>query len=115
MAATTSVVYRTHVRVAPLDRRQRATEADGLLSRLLRMADPAQFGHDMLGHLLADRLMKVPRFQRRYSWQADQVQEYWADIERARGVGDDYFMGTIVPSSRPDRLKFTRAADEVPT
>jgi hypothetical protein len=63
------------------------------------MADPAHFGHDRLGHLLSDRLLRVPRFQRRYSWQEEQIAEYWTDIQRARNAGDSYFMGTIVLAS----------------
>jgi hypothetical protein len=63
------------------------------------MADPAQFDHDRLGHLLSDKLLKVPRFQRRYSWQQEHVAQYWSDIERARGAGDAYFMGTVVLAS----------------
>jgi len=63
------------------------------------MADPAQFDHDRLGHLLADRLLKVPRFQRRYSWHTDEVDEYWSDIQRARGADNAYFMGTVVLAS----------------
>jgi hypothetical protein len=63
------------------------------------MADPAQFDHDRLGHLLSDRLLKVPRFQRRYSWEEEHIAEYWTDIERARAAGDSYFMGTVVLAS----------------
>ncbi len=63
------------------------------------MADPAQFDHDRIGHLLADRLLKVPQFQRRYSWQHEHVSEYWTDVERARAAGDSYFMGTVVLAS----------------
>jgi len=63
------------------------------------MADPAQFDHDRLGHLLADRLLKAPRFQRRYSWHTDEVDEYWSDIQRARGADNAYFMGTVVLAS----------------
>ena len=63
------------------------------------MADPAQFDHDRLGHLLSDRLLKVPRFQRRYSWEEEHIAEYWTDIERARAAGDAYFMGTVVLAS----------------
>lgn len=65
----------------------------------MAVADPAQFDHDRLGHLLSDRLLKVPRFQRRYSWQQDHVAEYWTDIARARLAGDAYFMGTVVLAS----------------
>lgn len=63
------------------------------------MADPAQFDHDRLGHLLSDRLLKVPRFQRRYSWEEEHIAEYWTDVERARAAGDSYFMGTVVLAS----------------
>ncbi|MGV7254591.1 DUF262 domain-containing protein [Mycobacterium kansasii] len=66
------------------------------------MADPAQFDHDRLGHLLSDTLLKVPRFQRRYSWLEEHVEQYWNDIERARGAGDAYFMGTVVLASDED-------------
>ena len=60
------------------------------------MADPAQFDHDRLGHLLSDVLLKVPEFQRRFSWQDSHVSEYWTDIARAREADNSYFMGTIV-------------------
>ncbi len=60
------------------------------------MADPAKFGHDRLGHLLADRLLKVPRFQRAYAWDPSNVEEFLDDLTRARSGGGDYFMGTLV-------------------
>lgn len=60
------------------------------------MADPTQFNHDRLGHLISDRLLRIPRFQRRYSWQDNHVSEFWTDIQRARATGNSYFMGTVV-------------------
>jgi hypothetical protein len=69
------------------------------------MADPAQFGHDHLGHLLSDRLLRVPDFQRRYSWQKEHVEEYWSDIARARAAGNSYFMGTVVLASEADETR----------
>jgi hypothetical protein len=60
------------------------------------MAIPTDFGHDNLGHLLSDRLLTVPRFQRGYSWTEQHVSEYWSDIARARSTDVGYFMGTIV-------------------
>jgi len=60
------------------------------------MANPAKFGHDCLGHLLSDRLLKVPSFQRRYTWESEDVENFWLDIQRAQASGDSYFMGTIV-------------------
>lgn len=69
------------------------------------MADPTQFNHDRLGHLLSDRLLKIPRFQRRYSWQDEHVAEFWADIQRARTSGHSYFMGTVVLTRDSDDPK----------
>ncbi|MER7441829.1 DUF262 domain-containing protein [Micromonospora avicenniae] len=60
------------------------------------VADPAQFDHDRLGHLLSDRLLKVPRFQRSYAWDSSNVEEFLDDLESARRAGNSYFMGTIV-------------------
>ncbi|QYF90440.1 DUF262 domain-containing protein [Arthrobacter sp. PAMC25284] len=65
------------------------------------MADPAQFDHDRLGHLLSDLLLEVPEFQRRFSWQDSHVLEYWTDIARAREASNSYFMGTVVLADSP--------------
>ncbi|MCQ1948770.1 DUF262 domain-containing HNH endonuclease family protein [Arthrobacter sp. zg-Y859] len=65
------------------------------------MADPAQFDHDRLGHLLSDILLKVPEFQRRFSWQESHILEYWADIARAKAASNSYFMGTVVLADSP--------------
>lgn len=60
------------------------------------MAETTEFGHDELGHLLADYLLEVPRFQRSYSWDAGNVEEYLTDLEQARSRDTPYFMGTVV-------------------
>lgn len=60
------------------------------------MADPALFGHDRLAHLLSDRLLTVPRFQRGYSWEESHVLEFLDDLQIARSEGQPYFMGTVV-------------------
>lgn len=60
------------------------------------MAEATQFDHDQLGHLLADHLLEVPRFQRSYSWDQGNVEEYLADLEAARKKAVSYFMGTVV-------------------
>lgn len=65
------------------------------------MADTTKFGHDQLGHLLADYLLEVPRFQRSYAWDEGNVEEYLADLAQARSKDVDYFMGTVV-FARPD-------------
>ncbi|MBU4213496.1 MAG: DUF262 domain-containing protein, partial [Actinobacteria bacterium] len=65
------------------------------------MADTTEFGHDQLGHILADYLLEVPRFQREFSWDERNVTEYLGDLAEARRKNVDYFMGTVV-FARPD-------------
>jgi uncharacterized protein with ParB-like and HNH nuclease domain len=48
------------------------------------MPDPALFGHDRLAHLLSDRLLGVPHFQRGYAWELENVQEFLDDLRIAR-------------------------------
>jgi hypothetical protein len=66
------------------------------------MADLAQFDHDRLGHLLSDRLLTVPRFQRSYSWGEENIEEFLEDLTKARSENNSYFMGTIVLASDED-------------
>jgi uncharacterized protein with ParB-like and HNH nuclease domain len=66
------------------------------------MADPTQFDHDRLGHLLADRLLEVPRFQRSYAWDSSNVEEFLTDLKTAREKKGSYFMGTVVFAASPD-------------
>lgn len=65
------------------------------------MADATRFGHDRLGHLLADQLLEVPRFQRSYAWDKTNVDEFLSDLSAASAKDVDYFMGTVV-FARPD-------------
>ena len=67
------------------------------------MANASEFNHDFVGHLLTDKLMAVPPFQRRYSWQETNVEDYLTDIRKARDRDEDYFMGTIVLAHEADR------------
>jgi uncharacterized protein with ParB-like and HNH nuclease domain len=66
------------------------------------MVELAQFDHDRLGHLLADRLLKVPRFQRSYAWDESNVEEFLTDLSNAREKSSSYFMGTIVLADDSD-------------
>lgn len=44
--------------------------------------------------LLASRFFNIPRFQRPYSWDDENIQDLWDDVVGARG--DDYFIGSMV-------------------
>ena len=39
---------------------------------------------------------EIPRFQRTYSWDADQCDELWRDVFRALRVGRTHFAGTLI-------------------
>jgi hypothetical protein len=52
---------------------------------------------DGLGHILRDRLLAVPPYQRSYSWDKDEVQQYISDLQAAQGALEPtYFMGTVL-------------------
>ena len=82
------------------------------------MAETTEFNHDNLGHILADHLVEVPEFQRSYSWERVNVQEYLSDLARARIKQTSYFMGTLVfakPNDGTDRRKIVDGQQRLAT
>lgn len=57
-----------------------------------------KFGEDAIGHLLQDRRLAVPVYQRSYAWNQEQIGEYWSDLRPGVGSTSEYFIGTIVLS-----------------
>jgi DNA-directed RNA polymerase specialized sigma24 family protein len=56
-----------------------------------------QFKLDGVAHLLQDRLLAVPIYQRSYSWEIDEVADFWADLAGTMPrTNNEYFLGTIV-------------------
>ena len=52
---------------------------------------------DGIGHLLADRYIVVPPYQRAYSWTDEQIEELLRDLSDAMRQKDaEYFLGTVV-------------------
>ena len=82
------------------------------------MAKETEFDHDRLGHLLADHLLRVPRFQRSYSWDKGNVEEFLADLAEARHKDVSYFVGTVVfanPSEGNDRRQIVDGQQRLAT
>ena len=75
------------------------------------MAETTEFDHEELGHILADQLVMVPEFQRSYSWDSTNVQEYLSDLDQARGKETPYFMGTLVFAKPDDKQTRRRIVD----
>ena len=58
------------------------------------------FGLDAMGHVLEDRALGVPIYQRSYSWTKDEIDDFRNDLANAFGQPDpEYFLGTIVLSA----------------
>ena len=63
------------------------------------MAVPSRILFDLVGiaSLLKDRLLGVPIYQRSYSWEDEQIDDFWDDLRSAFAKSDpEYFLGTIV-------------------
>lgn len=55
------------------------------------------FHLDGIAHVLRDRPLRVPAYQRSYAWREEEVAAFWWDLRAAMtGAGDEYFLGTIV-------------------
>jgi Protein of unknown function DUF262 len=53
-----------------------------------------------IGHVLRDRPLGVPPYQRSYAWGTEQVETFWWDLRSAlEAPKPDYFLGTIVYTS----------------
>lgn len=57
------------------------------------------FKQDGLAGVLKARSLKVPIYQRSYSWTDVQVHQFWFDLAEWRGTGQPYFLGTLVMST----------------
>lgn len=82
------------------------------------MAETTEFNHDQFGPILADHLVEVPEFQRSFSWERLNVQEYLTDLHRAREKKSAYFMGTLVfakPNDGTDRRKIVDGQQRLAT
>ncbi len=56
-----------------------------------------KFHDDAIGHVLADRVLSVPVYQRSYSWDREQVEEFWTDLrDTFATAGQEYFLGNLV-------------------
>jgi uncharacterized protein with ParB-like and HNH nuclease domain len=58
---------------------------------------------DGIGHLLGDRYIEVPPYQRAYSWTDEQVEDLFKDFSDAiREHNAEYFLGTVVLTTNKD-------------
>lgn len=48
--------------------------------------------------IIRNNYIVVPRYQREYSWEAEEVSDFWSDMITTIRDGQEYFLGTIVLS-----------------
>ncbi len=58
---------------------------------------------DGIGHLLLDNFLKVPIYQRSYTWEKSHVEDLFSDIKAS--YDDEYFIGTLVVCRKGDYLE----------
>ncbi len=58
---------------------------------------PIHMALEGIGHVLRDQRLSVPPYQRRYSWDEEEVSDFWWDLKAAFGATrPEYFLGAIV-------------------
>jgi hypothetical protein len=70
------------------------------------MPSRTEFVRDGLGHLIADRWLVVPPYQRPYAWEQEHVDEFWNDLASAKAESREYFVGAVVLTAGPDATWF---------
>lgn len=62
-----------------------------------RELSPVDINLEGIGHILRDRRLEVPAYQRGYSWEDEEFGDFWWDLRAAFGSAKpQYFLGTIV-------------------
>src|SRR5438552_15669442 len=62
---------------------------------------------DGIGHVLADRYIVVPPYQRPYSWTDEQITDLLRDLSDAiRDKDAEYFLGTVVLTKNKEGSHF---------
>ena len=57
--------------------------------------------------LVSTRYFSVPRYQRSYAWQEDEIKDFWSDLTKAIAAGGEYFFGNSVLTENADRKSFS--------
>lgn len=58
------------------------------------METPLNASARSAGSLISNNKFVIPQFQREYSWQEEEVLEFWNDLRQS--ISDDYFIGLVI-------------------
>lgn len=71
---------------------------------------------DGIGHILSDKQLTVPKYQRSYAWNDDNVEELLRDIgEAIRTKAPEYFLGSIVTQGSDGQLEIVDGQQRLAT
>jgi hypothetical protein len=71
------------------------------------------FNHDGVGHFISDNFVKVPVYQRPYSWDKENVYDFFNDIGNV--YPEEYFIGTIVLTKKDGHLEIIDGQQRIAT
>ena len=71
---------------------------------------------DGIGHVLSDKRLSVPKYQRPYAWDAQNVEELLRDLADAiRAKAGEYFLGSIVVQGTAEKLEIVDGQQRLAT
>lgn len=66
------------------------------------MNSPLNASASTVGALFSNSTFEIPQYQREYSWQEDEVSDFWEDLSSSLEV-DSYFLGLVILTSDEQR------------
>jgi hypothetical protein len=85
---------------ASIENRSSASGKLALDVMTAKVLSPVDIELEGIGHILRDRRLDVPPYQRGYAWEREQVEDFWWDLRAAFGAAaSQYFLGTVVLTS----------------
>ncbi len=75
------------------------------------MAGNLNFSNSGLANVLKSWTLRVPTYQRAYSWTLTNVEQFWDDLAEARSGSRNYFLGTLVMSKQDQDSGFSEVID----
>ncbi|MFD1157545.1 DUF262 domain-containing protein [Roseovarius aestuarii] len=66
------------------------------------MTNPLNADASSVGALFSNTTFEIPQYQREYSWQDDEVADFWQDLSKSLDV-ESYFLGLVILTNEEQR------------
>ena len=64
------------------------------------------------GVLFSSNTFEVPQFQREFSWQQDEIEDFWSDLSSNIGSAS-YFLGLVILTDEEDRKQVVNGQQKI--